>query len=188
MKTKKWLLVLTTLSFSVFLNGCKDDSPDPVNEEELITTLRLTFTPTAGSPVVLQYQDLDGDAGGNPPVLTGDTLNANTAYAVVVEVLNESVDPADNITEEVEEEGEEHQFFFQFSSALNLSFTYSDLDAGGYPIGLASSAQAGAASMGTLTVTLRHEPNKHATGVEDGDMTNAGGETDIEVTFDVVIQ
>lgn len=38
------------------------------------------------------------------------------------------------------------------------------------------------ASSGGLTFTLRHEPNKPNTGLE-----NAGGETDIEVTFDIVV-
>ena len=41
---------------------------------------------------------------------------------------------------------------------------------------------------GTITVTLRHEPNKDAAGVSSGDIANAGGETDIEVTFNVEIQ
>lgn len=187
MKTAKWILILTAFYFSLFLNGCKDDNPAPINEEELITTLRLTFTPTAGAVAILQFQDLDG-SGGNFPVITSDTLSANVTYAVTIEVLNESVTPADTITTEIQEEGQSHQFFFQPDSALNLAFTYSDLDDGGHPIGLSSVGQAGTASSGTLTVTLRHEPDKHSAGVEDGEITNAGGETDIEVTFDVVIQ
>ncbi len=187
MKTAIWILVLAALYFSVFLNGCKEDNPAPINEEELITTLRLTFTPTAGAAAILQWQDLDG-SGGNFPVITTDTLSANVAYAVTVEILNESVIPVDTITTEIQEEGEVHQFFFQPDSALNLDFTYSDLDDGGHPIGLISVAQSGTASTGALTVTLRHEPDKHAAGVEDGDIINAGGDTDIEVTFDVVIQ
>ena len=35
----------------------------------------------------------------------------------------------------------------------------------------------------SMTVILRHEPDKAGAGVSDGDITNAGGETDIEVTF-----
>ncbi|HBK71516.1 MAG TPA: type 1 periplasmic binding fold superfamily protein, partial [Flavobacteriaceae bacterium] len=35
---------------------------------------------------------------------------------------------------------------------------------------------------------LRHEPNKSASGVSDGDITNAGGETDIEVIFNITVQ
>ena len=36
---------------------------------------------------------------------------------------------------------------------------------------------------GQFTVTLRHEPDKSAQGVSAGDITNAGGETDIEVSL-----
>lgn len=187
MKKTNWMLALAAFYFFVSLNGCKEDNPAPINEEELITTLRLTFTPTAGAAAVLQFQDLDG-SGGNAPVITSDTLSANTSYIVTIEVLNESVNPVDTITAEIEQENEAHQLFFQPDSAINLAFTYSDTDDSGHPIGIASVAQAGTASSGALTVTLRHEPDKHAAGVEDGDITNAGGDTDIEVTFDVVIQ
>jgi hypothetical protein len=187
MKTTKWMLLLTTLYCSFFLGGCKDDE-GPVNPEELITTLRLTFTPTVGgTAAVLQFRDIDGD-GGNAPVITADPLMASASYNVAIEVFNESVTPADTITHEIEDEDEDHQFFFQPAAGLNLTFTYADTDDDGHPVGLSSTAQAGAASTGELTVTLRHEPDKHAAGVEDGDITNAGGETDIEVTFDVVVQ
>ena len=42
--------------------------------------------------------------------------------------------------------------------------------------------------MESYTITLRHEPAKTATGVSGGDITNAGGETDIEVVFDVTVE
>lgn len=185
MKTKNWILVFTTLCL---MNACKEDNP-PVNEEEVITTLRATFTPSAGgTTAVLQFRDIDG-AGGNAAVITTDTLSANTDYNVSIEVLNESVTPVDTITHEIEEENEAHQFFFQPAAGLNLTFTYADTDdSGHHPIGLLSTAQAGVASSGDLIITLRHEPDKHGAGVEDGDITNAGGETDIQVTFDVVVQ
>jgi len=75
------------------------------------------------------------------------------------------------------------------------------MDADGNPVGLSSTLTTGAAGSGTLTVTLRHEPMKSATGVTlrhepmksatgvaDGDITNAGGETDIEIVFPVDVQ
>ena len=46
----------------------------------------------------------------------------------------------------------------------------------------------GDAASGNITIILRHEPVKDAEGVSDGDITNAGGETDISVTFPVVVQ
>lgn len=169
------------------MSACEKDDPI-VNEEELITTLRMTLTPAGGgTPVVLSFVDLDGE-GGNAPVITGGTLAANTTYTGALAILNESETPVEDITEEIETEDDEHQFFFTTSAGLNLTVSYADQDGNNNPVGLATSAAAGAASTGTLTVTLRHEPNKTAAGVKDGDITNAGGETDIEVVFPVTIQ
>ena len=55
-------------------------------------------------------------------------------------------------------------------------------------VGLYFDLVSGQESSGTITFTLRHEPNKNAAGVSDGDISNADGETDIEATFDVSIQ
>lgn len=175
------------------ITSCKKEDDDnvtpaaPVNEEELITTLRLTFTSAGGAEVKeFLFSDLDGD-GGNAPVITADTLSHDSLYIVAIDVLNESVTPADTITAEIQEEDQEHQFFFQPSGA-NLSVAYGDADADGNPVGLLTTWTIGAVGNGAVLVTLRHEPDKTAAGVSNGDITNAGGETDIEVSFPVVIQ
>jgi hypothetical protein len=145
------------------------------------------LTPQGGGDVVsLVFSDPDGD-GAIAPTITGATLAANTVYNAVITLLNESVSPAEDITEEVEAEQEEHQFFFSTSGSLNLTVSYADQDADGNPLGLLTTCTSGASSSGDLTVILRHEPNKNAEGVKDGDLTNAGGETDIEVTFPITI-
>lgn len=176
--------------FSLFFVACKKDDPKtPVipNEEEVITTLNFTLTPVdGGTPVEFKFKDLDGD-GGNPPEISVGKLDTNTQYTGSIELLNELENPADDITIEVREEAEEHQFFFQ-STASGLSVAYDDLDADGKPIGLVTTITTQGASTGKLTITLKHEPVKDATGVSMGDITNAGGETDIEVTFDVGIE
>ena len=184
----KFLYNLTLVSLVLFLaTSCKDD-PEPVNPEEIITTLNLYLTPDGGgSDVTFTFQDLDGD-GANAPVITNGTLAANTNYTARVEFLNESEDPAEDITEEVKEEDLDHQVFYQVAAGLNLQIAYNDQDSAGNPLGVATTAAAGDASTGTLTITLRHEPDKAASGVADGDISNAGGESDIEVTFDVTIQ
>ena len=186
LKNKLYIIVL--IVFSLLYVGCKDDDPEPINPEELITTLTLTLTPHGGgAPVVFQFKDLDGD-GGNPPEITNGVLADSTMYHAVITLLNESVSPAEDISEEVEEEGTEHQFFFQTSAGLDLTFDYTDMDDDGKPIGLMTNASTGGTGTGALTITLRHEPDKNAAGVVDGDISNAGGETDIEVTFDVEIE
>ena len=68
------------------------------------------------------------------------------------------------------------------------SFSHNDSDANGDPLGLEMTATTGDASAGDVTVILRHEPDKDAEGVADGDVTNAGGETDVEVTFDADVE
>ncbi len=188
MKNLKFLvLILTGLFFSSLFNSCKKDDHDH-DEEELITTLIMTFTPQAGgSPVIFTFRDLDGD-GGNPPEITTAPLSEGTVYTATIQVLNEAEAPTEDITQEILDEANEHQFFFQISSGLNLTFSYTDADANGKPIGLQTTCTTGAASSGTLKVTLRHNPNKNAAGVADGNIANAGGDTDIEVTFDVTVQ
>ncbi|MFT7376933.1 MAG: hypothetical protein ACI88Z_000758, partial [Sphingobacteriales bacterium] len=56
------------------------------------------------------------------------------------------------------------------------------------PLGLQTTITTTDVGNGTLTVILRHEPNKSASGVANGDISNAGGETDIEVTFNITVQ
>ncbi len=169
------LLIVGTIS-------CKKDDPEVPNEEEVITTLRLTLTDDGGGEVVFSFQDLDGDGGGAPVVSAG-TLTANTNYTGVVELLNETEEPAEDIGAEVVEEGDEHQLFFQITTA-GVTQGYSDMDVNGLPLGIQTTFSTMAAGTGTLTVILRHQLDKNAANVSTGDITNAGGDTDIEVTFD----
>jgi len=187
MKNLKFLFILNILFAVLFLNSCKDDDVIDDDDEELITTVIYTLTPTSGDVVTLTFSDPDGD-GGDAPVITGGTLQANMNYTGALDLKNESETPAESITEEIEDEDEEHQFFFSTAGGLDLTVAYDDVDEDGNPLGLATNLVTGAASTGTLQVTLRHEPNKSASGVSTGDITNAGGETDIEVIFDLVIQ
>lgn len=187
LKMKQSFLFLLALLLVISFSACDPDDPEPVNEEELITTLNLTFTPTAGGDAVnFSFQDLDGDGTGAPVVSTG-ILQANTNYTTSVELLNELESPAEDITLEIAEEDLDHQFFY-ITNVSGLTFEYSDMDPQGNPIGLTTICNTGDAGTGTMTVILLHEPNKTAAGVSTGDLTNAEGETDIEVTFDVQIQ
>lgn len=184
-------LSFVTLAFVLLATACKkDDDPEPMqpeNEEEVITTMILTYIDQMTmAQKQMTFQDLDGD-GGNAPTITADALDAGATYDLTILLLNETETPADTISNEVADEDDEHQFFFQVANA-NLSVDYADMDGNGDPVGLTNVATCGAASTGTMTVTLRHQPNKGAAGVSDGDIMNAGGETDIEVTFDVVVQ
>jgi len=187
----KNLKLMAIAAFTIaFLSACNNDdgTAQPVNEEEVITTVTATFTPQGGgSAITLTSRDLDGDGPDAPVVTASGNFTAGAAYNGTVTFLNEMGSPAENITEEVAEEGEDHQIFFQ-QSGLG-TFTYTDTDADGKPVGLAFTyTAANAPATGTLTVTLRHLPNKEAANVSAGNITNAGGATDAEVTYNVTIQ
>ena len=186
MKFLKYALLASTLIFA----SCSDDddnTPDPVNEEEVITTLIVSLEMINGQSgsdtVVMQYQDLDGDGPDAATVTVSGSLNANTVYDGSIVLLNETEMPAENITVEVEEEDDEHQFFYTVGSGLDVATEYANFDGDGNPLGTMFVLNVGSASSGGLTFTLRHEPNKPNSGLE-----NAGGSTDIEVTFDVTVE
>ena len=181
------LLPLAIIAGTLAFAACDDD--DPIleeNEEELITTVTLTLTPDGGAFVTFSLIDLDGP-GGVAPVTTSAPLAANTEYGFAIQLLNATETPPENVTLEVAEEAEEHQFFFEVDG-VDVDVAYGDTDSEGRPIGIVGTMTTNDAGTGTLTVTLRHEPAKDAAGVVDGDITNAGGETDVEAEFDLVVE
>jgi hypothetical protein len=186
MISKYPFICLMTIVF--FFASCDNDDPEIPNEEELITTLIYTLTPVGGGSIqTMIFQDLDGE-GGNAPLVSGAALEVNKSYKASIVLTNELANPSEDITAEVRAEGDAHQFFFESQSNLDLQVSYDDTDINNNPIGLNSIVQSGQASSGQLKITLRHEPEKNASGVALGDITNAGGETDIEVTFEITIE
>lgn len=179
------LLVLTVLGITSLISCSKDDN-GPVNEEEVITTVTTTLK-NGSNEIILRSRDLDGD-GPNAPVITvSGKLMANTTYSGAVTFLNETASPTDDITVEVKEEGVEHQLFYQIQSAIG-TIIYTDKDVNGKPIGLEFDFTTKGATIGNLSITLKHLPNKSAIGVSEGDITNAGGATDVFVTFPITIE
>jgi len=184
----RWLSRLFLGSFllaTLLLVSCGDD-PEPANEEELITTLTVTLTPTVGDPITMTFKDLDGEGAGVPQYIYstgGDAavLSASTTYSATITLLNESVNPAENLTVEIEEEAEEHLFCFTTGGAT-INVSYIDEDSNTLPVGLTTNWDTGDASTGTITIVLRHQPGTK-TGACPGP-----GDTDIEVTFNVAIQ
>lgn len=169
----------------IFSTSCSNDDA-PVNEEEVITTVTTTLV-GGGQTITLTSRDLDGDGPNAPVVTVSGNLTAGTTYTGSTTFLNELESPAEDITVEVEEEGADHQVFYQLPSTIG-TVTYTDTDTNGKPIGLNFTLVAGTSgSTGILTVTLRHLPNKTASGVSGGDITNAGGNTDAAVNFSVAV-
>jgi hypothetical protein len=183
---RKYIFLFSTI-IAMTLTSCSSNDPEIINEEELITTLRVTLTPQGGgTAVTLQLQDLDGDGPNTPVTTVSGPLLANKTYTGVTQVLNEAVSPTEDITLEVKEEGDEHQFFYTFSNS-NATATYTDQDKNNRPIGITFNLTTTNVGIVAMTVTLRHEPNKTAVGVSTGNITNAGGETDVQATFNLTV-
>lgn len=197
----------TILSLSLLSAACGEDDHDDNGEDhenEVITTVRLTFTPTGGgTDLVFEFDDPDGDGGEAPTVNTIDLFANN--YDVSVEFENGLESPPEDITEEVENEDDEHQIFFT-GTAVNgpaadnagapLTHAYDDADGDGNPVGLANTITAAAGS-GDLVLTLRHmplvggTPTKTATTAEEvksGGFAAISGTSDVQVTFPVTVQ
>jgi hypothetical protein len=167
---------------SVCINACKPDEPEDQNEEEVITTMNLYFTDTASKQTTkFQAKDPDGDGG---QALTVDTikLDANKFYTLRVEFLNEIENPAENITEEVEEESDVHLVTYTPSPASLMNITVTDKDAEQRPIGIQSNVNTTGVASGGLKVMLSH----YASSTDK--TNNTGRETDIEVDFKVVLK
>ena len=178
---------LTLLAPIVFAAGCQPETPVVPHEEELITTVEIAFTSTDGGvPLFWKYEDLDGD-GGNEPVWTLDTLQMNTVYNAEITLWNKSETPTEELTGEILAEAQAHQFFFE-TDLDSVAISYNDLDVDGNPIGQKFILETASAQSGTFTLILKHEPDKFADGVANGQIGLAGGETDVEIVFDLVVQ
>lgn len=182
MKYMNMLSRLTTLLALVALvtmTGCDSEEPDgDAGENELITRVTVTLTPmSGGSAIVAIAEDPDGD-GAN---LTVDAiqLSADETYNGTI-ALYDGVNDFD-ITDEVEEEAEEHQFWYTASGAIadRVTITVTDRDDNNLPVGLAFTVTVseGAAASGTFNVVLSHYDDAPKTGTDRSD------ESDIDIDF-----
>lgn len=169
------LCAMLTLLFS----ACDDDGDTMPNEQELITTVRLTFS-NATESLIFKAEDADGP-GGNPIVVDDILLATNTNYDLSVEFLDaQDPDNVADITEEVKEEDLEHLVCYT-AEGVPAPQNF-DLDSNGHPLGLTATYSTANAATGSLKVSLKHLPDK------DAPTPCNTGETDVEVTFNVVIK
>lgn len=153
-------LLLTLLACTdVEDTGVVDD-----DNHDVVTRVELELTPDSGGDlVVASWSDpeMDGE-----PVIEGLSLPFGERYALSVRFFNDLVDPAEELTPEIEEAGEEHQIFFTGlvrGPATGdvqglIEHSYADEDSSGLPIGLENQALGNDIGQGELILTLRHMP------------------------------
>lgn len=203
----KYLVKVLLLAVSVImvLIGCQQDDPQREDTPELITKVILTFVPDGGGTTVVgTATDPDGDGVQNIAVDGPIGLSPNTTYVMTIQMVNSLVpagQPGNDITTEVAEEGQEHQFFFAWTNAVFANPTgngnldgasdpvnyaggpYSK-DIGGLNLGITTSWTTVAASAsGTFRLVLKHQPGTK-TPVSDATI----GETDLDITFPLNVQ
>lgn len=170
--------ILAALLLTIAFVSCKKDKE---TEQELITTVVVHLTATDGSfEQEFEWDDRDGD-GGAAPVIDEIILPAGKTYNCHVHFYDRSKTPEEDITEEVEAENTEHLLVYSVSGA-NLTITATDTDDNGKPLRLKTAWTTGAASNGTVKVTLRHEPDKDAANPD------TTGDVDAEAEFVVKVQ
>ncbi|MEQ9468181.1 MAG: hypothetical protein RLN88_12260 [Ekhidna sp.] len=178
------------------LSSCgDDDAPAAENEEEVIDLVTLTFTPQGGgAAIVATATDPDGEG-----VLDFETtdieLEVNTTYELAITI--ENTEEGEDITGEIEEEDDEHMFFFSFTTDIFSdpagngnrdnradAVNYNDQDGDGNPVGLSTTWTTSdvASSNGDFRVILKHQPD-----IKSATSTAADGETDIDITWTINI-
>lgn len=196
-------VICALLIGGTLITGCKtdDDLPEPENEVEVITDVVLTFTNASNGSDIVRASAKDPDGAGIQELVILDSIKLDTSktYILTLDLLN-ALDSAnvESITEEVEEEGDEHQFYFSYSNNAfanptgdgnfdNFSdpLNYNDLDVNGNSIGLSTNWTTSNILLenGVFRVRLQHQPDikTATTGVNDGD-------TDIDLSFVLVVQ
>jgi len=197
----KVFFALSIMAATMGLSSCDDDDPTKEDVPELITTATLTFTPSGGgSVVVATATDPDGDGVKDIEVDGPINLVKNKTYTLSISLINGLASPTDDgydITAEVEEEGDEHLFFFAWTNDVFADPTgngntdnredplnYIDEDAGGLPLGLSTNwTTISVTRSGTFRVILKHQP-----GLKSATSTATDGETDLDVTFNINVQ
>ena len=190
-------LLYAVLTLFIF-TACEEDeaAPEEENEMEVFTDVKLVFTPTGGGAAVeAAAQDPDGAGVQELQVLGAINLAANTSYTLTMVIENCLESPCELMNEEIEEEDDEHQFFFAFTNDAFTSpvgngnldnasdpINYNDSDGNGNSLGLNTSWTTGSASTGTFTVQLQHQPD-----VKTATSGSTDGDTDFALTFNLNI-
>lgn len=110
-------------------------------------------------------------------------LADNTVYDVTLSLLNASVNPPEDITEEVAEENLAHRFYYETSAGNNITVSNLNNDDNDMPLGITSTWATTAAATGTITITLRHYPGNPPDKQTPDPVNSPKSSTDISVIF-----
>lgn len=178
-------LLLFALAF--FVAACDSTEPDDdgAGEEEVISNVTITLTnPTDNSTVAAEAVFDEAGVKQSAETLT---LNAGTSYTGTIDLRNRF--EGESITEEIEEEAGEHQFFYDVQGDLDggVMVTITDTDENGLPVGLEFEVVVAEdlSGSGELRVVLGHYDERPK---EANETISAIPETDIDFTYPLAVQ
>jgi hypothetical protein len=198
--------LMNKLAFQIILivAGCTlfacNKADDPVKEDvpEMVTQAIFTFTPETGTPVVVTATDPDGVGFEDLETDGAANLVANIPYNLTITLSNTLLpegDPGYDITAEVQEEGDEHLFFYSWTNDVFSSpvgngnidnrsdeVEYVDYDLHNLPVGLETRWIAQSSKTGNLRILLKHQPD-----LKSQTSSASDGETDLDITLEIVV-
>jgi len=184
---------ITKIVLAVFIAGavftsCKKDKPEEPNDNEVITTMTLTFVPVdGGATVSYSFDDPDGP-GGVAPTQQEIVLAPTKSYNVTLQLLDKTKTPVADVTVEVQSESEAHRFYYEPTAGSNITVAGLNNDGIGVPLGITSTWATGAVATGKIKVTLRHYPGTPPNKAIDDLVSSSKSSTDTEVEFNTKIQ
>ena len=192
-KVSLYLLAVLAFGFA----SCESEDPTEENDGEVITDVTLKFqeldasNALVGSVLSFKASDPQGIEVGKTPTIQSISLAKGKKYQMTIEVTN-AIENED-ITQEILTEAAAHQFFFLGQVFDSSFFSIQYADAGGIALGLKTTVTV-SSSTGTnnsnMRVVLRHDLNKSFPGASNPNFANfaqAGGETDLDLTFPVIL-
>ena len=170
----------------LFILACLDpEKHDHDHDHEVITTVTLRITDAAGSEQTATWTDPEDDGD---PVIDTISLVSGERYTVSVALWNEMENPAEEVTQEIADEADEHQVFFDGGDLI--AHSYDDADGNGYPLGLANSLEALVTGEGILVVGLQHLPDEDGAAIKTGDLEDvwlSEGEAGLPGEWDTLV-
>lgn len=178
---------ITILLLALFFvsTSCSKEDVEPSDDNELITTVKLSFKSAAGVVKSFYWRDKQGDGvmDSVDPIL----LDKNTAYEMSISLLDETKNTVFDISEEIEEESDVHLFVYKVTPLGLVGVQIKDLDKNGLPIGLNADVRSQyVPGSGKFQVILKHQPPVNGKAVKTG--SEEGGSTDVDVSFPLTIQ
>ena len=206
---KKFLLkstpyFLSALLLTSIISCDDDDEPQVENEVEIFTDIKLVFTNETNTTdiVTALAQDKDGNGAGELEIIDEINLKIGETYNLTFELANNlDTDNPIDLTAEILDEDDEHQFFFEFTDgafsdpagdgnigANNASdpINYQDKDDKNLPVGLQTSwtASTSIKSNQKFRVKLQHQSG----GIKTSTSNSTTGDNDFDVTFVLNVQ